>query len=90
MADAAAAAVATAALGLPTLTRQGLSSNPLKKKDDAMDARDFVTKVEAYRNVARLIDAETVKAVQYACVPKPSTAHWQATLAKEDPEAVVD
>ena len=91
MVDAAAQAAAAAALATvahPNKARLTLRS--FKGREDADNARDLVAKVEAYRVVARLTGAETVQSIQFACAPGSIAAHWLATIAKEDPDSVVD
>ena len=86
----AAKAAAAAALALANTNKARLTLRPFEGREDAIDARDFIAKVEAYRIVARLTDPETVQAIQFACIPGSIAAHWLATLAEEEPDAVVD
>ena len=91
MADAAAQAAAAAALAMvANANKARLTLRSFEGKEDATNARDFVAKVEAYRVVARLTGAETVQSIQFPCMPGSIAAHWLATLAKEDLEAVAD
>ena len=72
---AAAAAAAAAALALANTNKARLTLRPFERREDAIDARDFIAKVEAYRIVARLTEAETVQAIQFACIPGSIAAH---------------
>ena len=67
-----------------------LTLRPFEGREDAADARDFIAKVEAYRIVARLTEAETVQAIQFACTPGSVAATWLSALAEEEPTQVVD
>ena len=88
--DPAAAAAAAVALAMANTNKARLTLRPFEGREDAADARDFIAKVEAYRIVARLTEAETVQAIQFACVPGSIAAQWLATLAEKELEAVAD
>lgn len=71
--------------GGPPTNKARLTLRLYEGKEDAAAAQDFVMKVDSYKAVARLTDAETAQAVSFAMTQGSPADKWLRNLMKTDP-----